>query len=84
MLIDFQRVVASWFRQSFDQIESDFNICSYISLNICSFQSFNFHSFLYDESKRRNRNVILAMINFILHVNIYFTVGPAQVYNIYI
>ena len=42
MVIDFPGVVASWFRQNFDQIES-FYICSYISLNTCSFQGFNFH-----------------------------------------
>ena len=44
VVIDFPCVVASWFRQTFDQIES-FYICSYISLNTCSFQGFNFHSF---------------------------------------
>ena len=37
-----------------------FYICSYISLNTCSFQGFNFHSFLWDESKRRSWNVILT------------------------
>ena len=46
VVIDFACVVASWFRQNFDQIESIFNymyICSYISFKYIFFQGFNFH-----------------------------------------
>ena len=44
VVTDFPFVVASWFRQNFDQIESILYLFLCISLNSRSSQGFNFHS----------------------------------------